>query len=76
MERTQWKEKQIERLEHRCENIYIDEGIKIYILDLIEQAVSDCGTAGNELHTSEWLCWCGKIYPSTVSKCPVCLLTK
>ncbi len=44
MERTQWKEKQIEKLEHRCENIYIDEGLKIYILDLIELAVSDCGT--------------------------------
>ena len=44
MERTLWKEKQIEKLEHRCENIYIDGGLKIYILDLIEQAVSDCGT--------------------------------
>lgn len=44
MERTQWKEKQIEELEHRCENIYMEGGIKNYITDLIEQAVAHCGT--------------------------------
>ena len=44
MERTTWKEKTIEKLEHKCENIYMEEGTKQFIIEIINSAISDCGT--------------------------------